>query len=328
MRVRIKPRLVNRRDQDPGLFVDLDGARDAFLVDCGSVDPIPKADLLRLSCLFVSHTHIDHFCGFDRILRNILGQVVHITVFGPSGITANVKGKLDGYTWNLIDEEGPVFTVREIDDGKVTATTFRCRRGFRADGPPVTEDAPDGLLLADGRVRVHCAALEHNQIPSLAYSIQEEPFASIRIDRVKQQGLAEGRWLRQLQEAALAGPVDDRPFDAGGQSFPLSSLVSDFVSIQPGRKIAYVTDTQFNERTLQSVAHLARNADVFYCEANYQEADAEKAAAYAHLTARQAATLAQAADVKKLVLFHLSRKYQGDIKTSLREASEVFPRVE
>jgi ribonuclease Z len=336
MRVRIVPRLVNRRDQDPGLFIDLEGARDAFLVDCGSTDPIPKADLLRLSHVFVSHTHIDHFCGFDRILRNVLGQVVHITVFGPPGITRNVQGKLDGYTWNLIDEDGPVFTVRELSGERVTVTTLRCRKGFSPEAPAVEVRAPGGLILADGRVRVHYAALEHS-IPSLAYSIQEEPFASIRVDALRRTGLREGPWLKLLQEKALARAAaaaaapsrsPGEEIDVDGRRMPLERLLAELVQIKPGRKVTYVTDTVFNERTCRIVADLARGSDVFYCEANYQEEDVARAAAYAHLTARQAATFAREANARKLVLFHVSRKYHGDIRTSIREAVEVFPRTE
>lgn len=327
MRVRVHARLVNRKDHDPLLLVELEGARDCFLFDCGSTDAIPKADLLRVSHIFVSHTHIDHFCGFDRILRNVLGHVVTITVFGPPGITANVEGKLAGYTWNLIDEDGPVFVVRELDGPRVTTTTLRCRRGFRADGPPVQDEIVDGVILADDRVTVRYARLDH-QTPSLAYSIQELPFASILVDRAREMGLREGRWLGELQEAAIGTIDPDRTIEIDGQVHSLAKLAENLVRIKPGRRVAYVADTVFSERTLEAVTDLAGKADDLYCEANFQEADADKAGAYFHLTARQAATLALHARVRRLILFHVSRKYHGDVRTSLAEASEVFARVE
>jgi ribonuclease Z len=76
------------------------------------------------------------------------------------------------------------------------------------------------------------------------------------------------------------------------------------------------------------VGDLVREADDFYCESNYQDADEDKAAAYFHLTARQAARFARQGQVRKLILFHISRKYQGDFKASFREAREEFSRVD
>jgi len=327
MRIRLRPRLVNRKDRDPGLFVDLEGSKDCFLVDCGSNESIPKADLLRISNIFVTHTHIDHFCGFDRILRNILGNVVEISIFGPPGITANVMGKLSGYTWNLIDEEGPIFRVNELEDSRMTTVRLRCRKGFRPDGPTTVREIRDGLIFADSRVKVRYATLDH-QIPSLAFCLEEPPYASIRAERIAGLGLVEGPWLSNLQARVLAGPMTDEPFLVGDRSLSFSDLARALVEVKPGRKITYVADTVFSPNTCEEVTKLAHGSDDLFCEANYQEADADKAHAYFHLTARQAATFARLAKVKRLVLFHISRKYQGDIQTSLREASELFGRVD
>ncbi|MBI4861610.1 MAG: hypothetical protein HY815_15315 [Candidatus Riflebacteria bacterium] len=327
MRIRIFPRLVNRKDQDPGLFIHLEGARDALLVDCGTLDGIPKIDLLRISHVFVTHTHIDHFCGFDRLLRLILGEVATVTVFGPIGITANVMGKLAGYTWNLIDEEGPIFTVKELAGDRMTVTRLRCRKGFRPEGTPTEEPVTGGLIVSDGRVKIRHAVLEH-QIPSLAFSIQEEPYASIRPDRIRSLGLKEGPWLKRLQDRVLAGSIGDEPFDADGATRPLAELVDQIVQLKPGRKVTYVSDTIFNDSVCETVAELARDSDDFFCEANYQDEDLDKARAYFHLTARQAGLLAARSHVKRLILYHISRKYHGDIRTSIQQAAEEFGRVE
>lgn len=327
MRVRLRPRLVNRKDQDPALLVEREGVGDFVLFDCGSIDRIPKSDLLRISHVFVTHTHIDHFVGFDRLLRNTLGSASTISVWGPGGITANVRGKLAAYTWNLIEDGGPTFVVHEIDGDAITTTRLRLRRGFEVDGEPLTKPVADGVLLVEHQVRVRYATLEH-QIPSLGFSIQEEPFASVRADRVRASGLREGPWLKELTARAHSPAGPDDTLDVFGSHLALSRLLAEFVEVRRGRKVTYVTDTVFSERTLASVVWLAGSADDFYCEANYQEADADKAQAYFHLTARQAATFARKARVRRLILFHVSKKYNGDIKTSMTEAATVFEHVE
>ena len=66
-----------------------------------------------------------------------------------------------------------------------------------------------------------------------------------------------------------------------------------------------------------------QDADTLVIESTYLETEAEMAGQFAHLTAKQAAELAQTAGVKKLILTHLSRRYrERDVQA---EAQAVFP---
>lgn len=62
-------RLVNGSTGDPVLFIDYPGKNDAFLFDAGELCGISLERLADLEAVFLTHFHIDHFVGFDRILR-------------------------------------------------------------------------------------------------------------------------------------------------------------------------------------------------------------------------------------------------------------------
>ncbi len=87
-----------------------------------------------------------------------------------------------------------------------------------------------------------------------------------------------------------------------------------------GRKVVYTGDTRPTERTVE----IARNADLLIHDASFKEDLREWAIESGHSTAREAAEVAKAANVKKLVLTHISTRYSKDATPLLEEAKEVF----
>ena len=73
MRTLFELRLVNDAFGDPMLYVDFRDERRALLVDLGDISTLPPRKLMRLSHVFVTHTHMDHFSGFDRLLAVVPG---------------------------------------------------------------------------------------------------------------------------------------------------------------------------------------------------------------------------------------------------------------
>ncbi len=80
------PQMVNGNFEDPVLFVDFLFERRALMFDLGDISALPAKKILRLSHVFISHTHMDHFIGFDHLLRICLGRDRNLALFGPPGL--------------------------------------------------------------------------------------------------------------------------------------------------------------------------------------------------------------------------------------------------
>ena len=126
--------LVNDPFGDPGLYVDVKWARRALMFDLGENEALGPTRLLRATDLFISHTHMDHFIGFDRVLRVALGRGKTLRLYGPPGLIANVGGKLHGYTWNLVDGYPLTIEAHEFSRHETRSAVFRASEGFRKQG--------------------------------------------------------------------------------------------------------------------------------------------------------------------------------------------------
>ena len=63
------PHLVNDPFGDPALYVQLVFEHRALLFDMGDLSQLSPRQLLRISNVFISHRHMDHFAGFDQFLK-------------------------------------------------------------------------------------------------------------------------------------------------------------------------------------------------------------------------------------------------------------------
>jgi ribonuclease Z len=328
------PTLVNDPFDDPGLYVDLVFERRALLFDVGDVAKLPTRKLLRVSDVFVTHRHMDHFAGFDQLLRRLLGREKTLGVYGPAGLIGAVEHKLKAYTWNLIGgyEGELIIRVTELDpSGAVVSARFAGRSQFDR---VQDECRPrfDKLLLKEPGLQVRAAALDHGGVCVLAYALEERAQINICRNKVEALGLAVGPWLRAFKDATLRGADDATPIDVGRRSegrgepmaLPLGLLKREIMKVASGRKIAYVVDCAFTETNQQTVIELAKDADILFIEATFLDADRAVAEARCHLTARQAGTLARWAKAKRLVTLHYSPRYRGEGRRLAEEAQQAF----
>ncbi|HJT21349.1 MAG TPA: hypothetical protein VJ746_12810 [Nitrospira sp.] len=332
--------LVNDVFGDPGVYVEVRWSKRALLFDLGQNDSLGPTRLLRASDIFISHTHLDHFIGFDTVLRVALGRGKTIRLFGPPGLIENVQGKLKGYTWNLVDGYPLVLDVREFRADRVRRVLFHATDGFAPKEKescslqidPATGQFP---VLEDAMFTVRAVPLNH-RIPSFAYVLEEQFHINVNKQKLREAGLPVGSWLREVKRHVWQGKPDDFRFIVAlydehrrqDREFLLGEIKERFLTISRGQKIAYVVDARFDEENERKIVALAQRSDTFYCESPYLDIDAEKARDRYHLTARQAGTMARKADARDLVVFHFSPRYTGQGEAIEREALEAFRGVE
>jgi ribonuclease Z len=327
------PRLVNDPFGDPGLYVEFLFERRALLFDLGDLSPLPARQLLKVTHAFVSHTHMDHFAGFDTLLRLFLGRDKTLQLFGPPGFNDRVEHKLAGYTWNLVAGYGSDFVVRASEvspENGLETALFRSRTGFRREIAEPPSCAP-GVLLDEETFQVRAVFLDH-QISCLAFALEEKFHVNVWKRGLEELGLPTGPWLRDLKSAVARGersavPVTVRWREDGNlreRSVSLGELREKVLRIVPGQKIAYVTDAGYTPENAVAIVDLARGADTLFIETAFTHEEEKRAAEKYHLTARQAGELARAAEVKRLVPFHFSPKHAEEEEQLIREAMEAF----
>lgn len=326
------PQPVNDPFGDPAVYVDFLFERRAMLFDLGDISALPARKLLRLTDVFVSHTHMDHFAGFDTLLRICLGRDRALTLYGPPGFIDRVEHRLAAYSWNLVHNYPTDFTLiaAELNGETLRRARFRCHARFARE-PLADQPAADGVLLDEETLRVRAVRLDHD-IPCLAFALEEKLHLNVWKNRLVELGLPTGPWLKELKRLVRRGAPDDTPVavrwhDHAGPHehvLPLGRLRDEVLRMVPGQKIAYVVDAVYHDDNARRIVDLTLGADTLFIESVFLERDAERAAARFHLTARQAGTLARAAGVKRIVPLHFSPRYSDEPDALKREAETAY----
>lgn len=323
-----RPRLLNPPFGDPALYVRLQGEGKALLFDLGDISRVSGGLLFKISEVFITHTHIDHFVGIDHLLRLNLARERILSLYGPPGIIANMTGKLKGYTWNLTQNYPFMLDVYEIGTRTTKVRRFACSDKFKPG--PETRLPFTGTVVSHPHYSVKAYRLDHNGIPSLAYRLEEQYHININKDALTRLNLPIGPWLQTLKTSIREGCPDSTMIavptadTTSMQEIPLGELISHIVHITPGEIIAYVSDCGATPANRKKIRVLAANADHFFCEAAFLDRDAGKALRSGHLTARQTGRLARECGVKSLTAFHFSPRYESRPDEPAREVMDSF----
>jgi len=325
------PRLVNSPFDDPALFVPFRYKNRAMLFDLGDIASLSSRDILKITHIFITHTHMDHFVGFDRLLRIFLGRDKDLFLWGPQGFLANLEGKLAGYCWNLVENYQNRFTLQaiELHPNRAIVKSYPCHNGFTADGN-IREMPFDGIVLGEPGLTVSAVHLDHG-IPVLGFALHERFHINIMKGQLKSLELKPGPWLNRFKamlykDADPQTPVEIPSPDHPGSElrFPLVELQSAIARITPGQSLAYVADAAGTVENLKKIRNLSADVDHLFIEAAFSHADRDIAERKRHLTARQAGEIARSCRVRHYHLFHHSPRYAGCPEILEAEAKKAF----
>ncbi len=321
MKSLFKSYLVNEPYKDPAVYVELFGRKECFLVDLGDISRLTTKKILKISRIFVSHTHVDHFFGFDTVLRLYLGKTEPLHIYGPKNIIKNVRGKLAGYTWNLIKEYPLNLYVHEITKGKMKTALFSASQGLK----PLYEgekELTDNIIYQDDELIVKTLILNH-KIPVLSFLLEEKIKINVRKEMLKELKLQPGPWLNTLKKNFLSNlPETTIRLHSGDKDvdFSTEELSKKLLLVKRGEKILYITDIRFSQKYLKLIKDFCNEPDVLYCEAFFLTSDKERAKDRYHLTASQTNIIAKETKAKKLVIFHFSPRYKNVYNRLYEEA--------
>ena len=166
-----------------------------------------------------------------------------------------------------------------------------------------------GQVCSEAEYAVEAAKSNH-VIPSFAYAFVEKPRpGKFYPEKARALGIPEGELWSKLQHAETVTLADGRIVNP-------EAVTGD---LRRGRKIVYSGDT----RPFRGFARFAAGADLLVHDSTFDDALSDKAEEDGHSTPGQAAHLAKASKVKKLVLTHISARYTGS-SLLLEQARAIF----
>lgn len=267
-------------------FLDMEERH--FLIDCGEGTQVQlrkaKAKFSKINHIFISHLHGDH-------------------CFGLPGLIASFR---------LLGREKPLHIYAPEGIKEMLETIFRITetyRGFELIYHELNKNYSE-KIYEDNRVEVFTIPLDH-RIYCNGYLFKEKE---------KERHL-------NMEEISKYPEIKTCDYQnlKNGKDFQLSDgyiLKNEKLTTNPSKAISYAfcSDTRY----LEAIIPLIKNVDVLYHESTFLH-DLKKMADYTgHTTAFEAAKIAKAANVKKLILGHFSNRYDN-LNVFTEEAREIFP---
>jgi ribonuclease Z len=257
--------------------------------------------------IFITHFHGDHIIGLPGFLfrLSLNERTAPMMIFGPRNlflylfIHRKILGLKARYPLKII----------EIDHQTKELIEFE---GLDSEQPKRIIKMSNNIVFDSKYYSIKFALVEHSVI-TYAYAFIEKPrYGKFNPDRAKNLGIPESNLWKRLQEGDII-EFNGKTIDPVKQGIVGPE--------KPGRKITYSGDLKPSD----SLLDLGKDSDILIHEATFAKALAEIAAEKKHSTSIDAAIEAKKMNAKKLILTHISSRYQEDALELLKEAREIFP---
>jgi len=265
-----------------------------MLFDCGEGTQrqmnIAGINRNKVNYVFLSHWHGDHVSGLIGLIQTLGNQQIQ----NEERPTLHVFGpketeeRVEYMLKTCIFENKVLLEVHEITPQRNEILT----------------------ILENEDFYIQATRVDHS-VPCLGYSFIEKDTRRMDMNKLKKYEITNGPIIGQLQN---------------GQTITHNNqdITPEMVSeLKKGLKITIIMDTGLCETAIE----LANNSDLLICEATYSSELGEKAESYKHMTAKDAALLANNANAKRLIITHISQRYKtpGEV---LDDAKNVYNNVE
>jgi len=169
----------------------------------------------------------------------------------------------------------------------------------------------EGEILSSDKFSVYAQKLEHRTTSYGFRIVESDQIGELLVDKLKEKGIQPGPIYREIKENEET-------------TLPNGEVIrrEDYIGpMKKGRVLCIFGDTRYRKEHIT----LAKDANVLVHEATFSAKETELAYKYYHSTTKEAATLARQANVKQLILTHISSRYQkNDVQTLVKEAQEIF----
>jgi len=282
-----------------------------YVCECGEASDLTVKECQNTNAIFISHTHIDHFCNFDKILRHQIGIQRRVTICGPKGIAEQVQAKIKGYTWNLIERNAISYEIREIIDLE-TISVWELE-------PPDWElkkirMIKSNCIFENEAFQTNFTILDH-KIPSIAYRFKTPDTMKMNIEK---SGFKGGKWVRDLK-LALEENKGEQIIEIEGKNYEAQSLFY-LLEHNIGATLGVIMDHAANVGNHLKIIDLFRECDEVYIESFYKADDIDYALANFHSYSAGSGLIMREAKVKKAIPVHFSRRYdEADLELIRKE---------
>jgi ribonuclease Z len=258
-----------------------------FMIDCGEGT---QRQLLqsglgfkRLDKILLTHGHLDHILGLAGLLSTLMRWET-LEEFNIYGGRAALD-RVEDLIYKIVLREAKTATKLHFNEVK------------------------PGQLFGDKSLELAAFPVTHRGSGNFGYLFREKSHRPFLAEKAEVLGVPFGPERKLL--------VAGKPIElADGRVIQPADVLGDLIE---GASLAVVGDAARVDNLIDAV----RGVDALVIESTYCSVEAELAKAFGHLTATQAAQLAREADVKQLILTHLSRRYPE--REVLSEARAIFP---